>query len=633
MRNLLILLSILSVIIISVVSFEDVFAEKSEHIPHVKPTFIFEERDYNQSETITATCINNDHRNVRNYQWIISDITKGIPSNHTNTKSKLTVFSISASDFSPGNYMIKCSVILSDTHKTSVGSFFFSIIAVPPDSPPDSIDIINDVDMSYDGITKDLTISWDFGENLYRDSCNSKTEFYQDNYLSLTPLRYDPDGEYLNFEGYNKNTFGDGSLSLRNTDLTNSIIDCKGEIIFNIETQHPSDFTDEFSLYMTFFEVINLDDRDEPQYDSIRSDGIIPLNAAQFVTTMKGDIESAKCGELDPKYDQWRFVELIYDITGATKTVYESLDGCYSDNPSSLPYSIKEIADTSQTKKKNSGGGGNCSGDCTSPTIGLDKNGVRFVDNGLKLNGVSFDGDYFKTHMPMQYTEIGKINHLSLKVYENSGIYNIDMIQFGIVKEIGSPINLAEPRIEIDVSNFANDVENASLDNITLIDKEGIISHHDVSVSIVSCMDQSSQECLQLDIYWTFAKIPEFNVLVINGWDNNKNSFNNYFNDGLTTIDPNYVEPETIQPYRYECKDPKLEDIQVWTMFNCNFNSKIIAEQDKATLIFDSTKLISKLSDSWSYDSPKSDTEKQLELDRKISIEIDRSLKILENMK
>lgn len=219
----------------------------------------------------------------------------------------------------------------------------------------------------------------------------------------------------------------------------------------------------------------------------------------------------------------------------------------------------------------NESGGGGCSGDCTAPTIGVDKNGIRFVEDGLKLNGVSFDGNYFKNHMPMQYTEIGKINHLSLKVYENSGIYNIEKIQFGIVKETGSPINLAEPRIEIDVSNFANDIENASLDGFTLIDKEEIINYYDVSVSIVPCMDQSTQECLELDIYWSFAQVPEFNVLLINGWDNNKNSFNNYFNDGLTVEDPSPVILEIEEKYVYKCNDPPLEDIQVWTRINCNF--------------------------------------------------------------
>jgi len=222
------------------------------------------------------------------------------------------------------------------------------------------------------------------------------------------------------------------------------------------------------------------------------------------------------------------------------------------------------------TEPNKKSGNGSCN-DCTPPTIGLDKDGVRYVDGGLKLNGVSYNGDYFKNHMNMQYTEIGKMNHLHLKVYENSGAYNIDMIQFGIVPEIGSPINNYEPRIEIDVSNFANDVYNPSLDNITLIDKKGIIDNYDVTVSIVQCMEEYTQQCLQLDIYWTFAKVPEFNVLLINGWDNNKNSFNNYFNDGLTTIDPNYVEPQIIPPYKYECEDPSLDSIQVWTRTNCNF--------------------------------------------------------------
>lgn len=730
---IILLLTIFAVSSISFVTFEDAFAHDSGL--HEKPGFTFHEREYNQDDTLYASCTNHDHRDVREYRWVISDITKDRPHRHTDEITNFGFFEISASKFLPGNYKIKCDIIFTDNNKVNDGWRSFSIVGIPPSitldyneyftnatinttcvddvgggmeyvtwnildkqtnietpitisylehsfpasdlgvgdfeiqcdikfnrghnesslwetfsiisetveelppalkivdprpgTPPppgNSTDITNYVDMTYNPDSKNLTISWNFGDNPHRESCNSKTEFYQENYLSLNPLTYDPTRHYLTFEGYNKNTFENGPLYLKNTDLLNSEIQCADEMIFNIESEHVSNFTDEFRLYMTFFEVILPDYRGEPQYDDIKPNGIMPLNAAQFVTTMKGDIESAKCGELDPSTDKWRFVELIYDVTGPSKTVYETLDGCYSDNPGE-PYSIKEIA-VIETKKKSSGSG--CSGDCTSPTIGLDKNGVRFVDDGLKLNGVSFEGNYFKTHMPMQYTETGKMNHLSLKVYENSGAYNIDYIQFGIVKEIGSPINNYEPRIEIDVSNFANDIENPSLDNITLMDKEGIISYHNVTIDTTPCMNNSNQECLQLDIYWTFGKVPEFNVLLINGWDNDNNSFSTYFNDGLTTIDPNYVEPKVIEPSKYECKDPKLEDIQVWTRNNCNFDDRIITEQDRAVLVFDNTKLISIPAESWTYDLPKSDAEQQAELDVRLAMEADRAEKKLQ---
>lgn len=199
--------------------------------------------------------------------------------------------------------------------------------------------------------------------------------------------------------------------------------------------------------------------------------------------------------------------------------------------------------------------------DCTPPTIGKDSQGKRFVDYGLVLNGVAFQAENFKTHMNMQYTEVGKENHLEVKVYENGGPFNLDFLQFGIVKEIGSAINIFEPRFEIDISNFSNDIENPSMDGVELIDKKGIISEYRVDTSLVECMEGSDYECLKLDIYWIFEKVPEFQVLVLNGWDDDNNSFTHYFNDGLTTIDSNYVEPIPEEPYKYICNDKPLDEI------------------------------------------------------------------------
>lgn len=233
------------------------------------------------------------------------------------------------------------------------------------------------------------------------------------------------------------------------------------------------------------------------------------------------------------------------------------------------PDNKKENSTNSFNEKKN-GGKDRCS-DCTPPTIGLDTHGKRFVDYGVVLNGEKFQMNNYKTHIPMMYAEIGVENHLSIKVYENKGAYNIDFIQFGMVKEIGSSMNVFEPRLHIDVKNTANDIYNPALESIELIDKKGIISNYTVKESLVDCMDGYTNTCLQLDIYWSFEQVPENKVLAIGGWDNENNSFTHYLNDGMTVTDSNYVEPITKEPYQYECKDPPLDTIQVWTRLNCNF--------------------------------------------------------------
>ncbi len=254
-----------------------------------------------------------------------------------------------------------------------------------------------------------------------------------------------------------------------------------------------------------------------------------------------------------------------------------------TDNPTIVfPYSVSDdyncIVDNSADVGK---GGGGCS-DCTPPTIGLNSKGERKVDDGLVLNGESLQVEYFKTPMPMQYTEIGKENHLQVKVYENQGAYNIRMVQFAMgIKEIGTPISEAQALLEIEIANFANDIDNPSVFQANLIDNDGIINEdYGIGTSLVQCMDGFNHECLQLDIFWTYDKVIENPVLALNGWDTRRNSFTDYFNDGLTVIDPNPITiDEPVEEQTKECKIYKVP-----TRNNpCQFNPMIEHEIAKAT--------------------------------------------------
>jgi len=234
-----------------------------------------------------------------------------------------------------------------------------------------------------------------------------------------------------------------------------------------------------------------------------------------------------------------------------------------------IPDSVTVVTEpsTPQEPNKNDGNGG-CP-DCTPPTVGVDNNGNRLVDFGAVLNGEKFQLGNFKTHTPMMFTEIGQENHLAIKMYENHGSYNIDFLQFGLVKEIGDSMNIFEPRIEIDLANTSNDIHNPLLEGIKIFDKQGIIENAFVRPSLVDCMEGFTHECLQLDIYWTFAKVPENKVIAFGGWDNGKSPFVHYLNDGITVIDPNYVEPVPEEPYKSECVTPEVLPMNGGTRNDC----------------------------------------------------------------
>ena len=297
----------------------------------------------------------------------------------------------------------------------------------------------------------------------------------------------------------------------------------------------------------------------------------------------------------DPSFN--RFIYQIYEIndchdsgtilesatTPDFKYIFESLDQdtlykinivIFSDHGTIQVSQCMKTSDKLIVKKS----GGGCS-DCIPPTIGMNSQGERFVECGIRLNGNCLNVDYFKTHMPMQYTEIGKQNLAEFKVYENNGAYNIDMFQMGFgVKEIGTPLSESQVLLEINIKNFASDIENPSLNDIVLRDRDGIIKNYKVDTYLTPCMSSAEYECLKLDIYWTYDKVPTYPVLSVNMWDNKKNVNTDYFNDGLTVIDPNYVEPVTPEPHKYVCNDKPLDEIMNGgDRNNCHFRAQLIS--------------------------------------------------------
>jgi len=383
MNHKIITLFVLSFIIVSSITFDDAYAN-ANNSTRVAITQI----EYTQDETIKAGCGSSIQGQVTDITYIIQDEQLV----QTIYPHSAIFFEVPADNFAEGNYKIKCSYNFGDGPIESEWKEF-SISGIVDSAEPPRTDLYNtlpdfttqaiapylftnEVDMKYDPDTKDLTISWNFGVNPDRETCNSKTEFYQENYTSINPLTYDPNRVYLNFEGYNKNTFGDGSLTLKNTNLTNSEINCQGSLTINIKTIHPSKYTDEFSLYMTFFEVISPDKRSSTPQVGYRAEGIRVLNEAIFITTSLAEINASPCGNFTKGSDKWSFVELVHDITGPTLTIFNTVDGCFTDNTGTvLGFSSPFQSSTTQTLSNKNGGG--CSGDCTAPTIGVDKNGIR----------------------------------------------------------------------------------------------------------------------------------------------------------------------------------------------------------------------------------------------------------------
>jgi len=89
--------------------------------------------------------------------------------------------------------------------------------------------------------------------------------------------------------------------------------------------------------------------------------------------------------------------------------------------------------------------------------------------------------------------------------------------------------------------------------------------------------------CLSVSFSYSYDKVPNSWVLSSNAIDNHHNTINNYFNDGLTVIDPNPIQKIVEEKYQYECKDRTQN---VMSRNNCTFGLIVDHEKQRASETF-----------------------------------------------
>jgi len=563
----------------------------------------------------------------------------------------------------------------------------------------------NSATVTFDGVTGQAIMTWDFGTHSARDSCIVKTDFHviPDNIDPVDALDADVVGKV--FLGDNTNSLYDLSGITFETifndagKLTESTIPCTGSMTFDI----PSGYHyDDIQLFMTFGEIINSSDvathsgsyLDMDTIDEEFDSTTIKVNTLHEITIQYTNyIEFAplQCGganawELGTEYfkDKY-FPDTI--ITLDVKNVCDQNADGESTNPDGtsgndhetkttangafpttgdyylvFPSPTPEPEPTPETKKN---GGGGCSGDCTPPTFGKDKDGRQIVEGGFSFDGNVTDVTKFWTPYKEITANTNTTHNFTFKAYDDNGINNIKWVQFGIVPEVGTPLNNAEVLATIYIHS-------SQIEKIVEIDKNNLWDIINATLYSEECGYVES-DCLELSLDVIFREELKNKVIVIEVMDNSQNTDTKFLNDGINTVGESMNEPlisyvsaskggafypqdrglveltltsyknnewqdvyNYMWEYDYTNKTFRITDTMpvplkepdlMWkamTRRNSSFPAKIIYEQEKAVLIFDSTKLISELEDSWTYNAPKTAEEKQAELDIKIQNEIDR---------
>lgn len=273
----------------------------------------------------------------------------------------------------------------------------------------------------------------------------------------------------------------------------------------------------------------------------------------------------------------------------------------------------------SEEKKKKNGGG--CS-DCTPPTLGLNKDFKRIVDNGFSYNDNTVQVEKWHTPFPLINATVGEMNQVEILVYENNGVQNMKMVQFGLGAEyISQPLHELEVLIEVPLFYNHND-STINVDELTIRDKNNLIDHDTVSASakVTQCTDDAiTENCTKVTLQYSYREATINHVMVVDVTDKKRNNQAFYFNDGVQVlgesmnpapivvipnkqtsqqtenltltltrtdkinhiwIDENGIEYLKVSENRfdritpaepYKCVDPPLNEVNVPTRQNCHF--------------------------------------------------------------
>lgn len=189
-----------------------------------------------------------------------------------------------------------------------------------------------------------------------------------------------------------------------------------------------------------------------------------------------------------------------------------------------------------------SGGGDGCDGECSPPTLGVTKTGIRLVENGFSYNGNPVNVEYYYTPYPLVLVNLYEDNVVTLKIYDGGGPENIKHVGLAFGLRTGQIMSESKAVIEWDKSWDGSET-------VKEIDPENAIDNVSIESSIGPCNSNSvlKNDCLILDIHHTFRKPLDFNIVATNVWDSQRNAWQNYYNDGIDVNGVSLDPPKTYQ--------------------------------------------------------------------------------------
>ena len=167
------------------------------------------------------------------------------------------------------------------------------------------------------------------------------------------------------------------------------------------------------------------------------------------------------------------------------------------------------------------------------PTLGGDRYGNNYVDNGFTFNDFVTDVENFKTHMPLQTLNVGELNTAVLKIYDNRGASKIEHVELAFGLDSREYASQSDSTI-IWTQNFKGDqsiIENDP--NNLLMD--------------VSATGKSNGKIMEITFNFAFREPMDKSKIGVVVWDHDRRSRTIYFNEGIEVVGESLNPPEIIR--------------------------------------------------------------------------------------
>lgn len=172
------------------------------------------------------------------------------------------------------------------------------------------------------------------------------------------------------------------------------------------------------------------------------------------------------------------------------------------------------------------------SGNDHAPTLGNDRYGNNYVENGFTFNDFVTDVENFKTHMPLQTLQVGELNTAVLKIYDNRGANKIEHVEIAF---------------GLDSKEFASQSENTIIWTQNFKGDQSIIENDSDNLLMdVSAAGESNGKILEITFNFAFREPMDKSKIGVVVWDHDRRSRTIYFNEGIEVVDESLNPQEII---------------------------------------------------------------------------------------